>query len=98
MGGGEASYKVPDWKIYKVENAPELVNVQRALASHGLKDPWLRNEVWRYDRKQFGTHGERFRLVLFRGFKYGLVAALATVAIERALGGGGHGHGHEGHH
>ncbi|XP_066952032.1 NADH dehydrogenase [ubiquinone] 1 beta subcomplex subunit 3 [Macrobrachium rosenbergii] len=100
MGGGGAPYKVPDWRIYKVENAPELVNVQRALASHGLKDPWLRNEVWRFDRTQFGTHGQRIRLVLFRGLRWGLPLALATVAVERALGGGahGHGHGHEEHH
>ncbi|KAG0716528.1 hypothetical protein GWK47_009481 [Chionoecetes opilio] len=38
MGGG---IKVPDWRIYKVETSPELVQVQRALASHGLRDPWL---------------------------------------------------------
>nr|XP_053636927.1 NADH dehydrogenase [ubiquinone] 1 beta subcomplex subunit 3-like [Cherax quadricarinatus] len=93
MGGGEY-IKIPDWRIYKVENVPELMDVQRALASHGLKDPWLRNEVWRYDPK-FGTHGERFMKVLFRGFKWGLIAALATVAVERALGGD---HSHEDQH
>lgn len=42
MGGGTPNYTIPDWRQYKVENAPELVQVQRALASHGLKDPWLR--------------------------------------------------------
>ena len=40
MGGGEL--KVPDWRIYKVADAPQLVQVERALASHGLRDPWLR--------------------------------------------------------
>lgn len=35
-------FKVPDWRKYKVENAPELVNVQNRLAKLGLKDPWLR--------------------------------------------------------
>lgn len=35
-------YVVPDYRIYKVEDAPELVQVQKALASKGLKDPWLR--------------------------------------------------------
>ncbi|KAK7074773.1 Ndufb3p [Halocaridina rubra] len=98
MGGGHTPYKVPDWRIYKIENAPELVQVQRALASHGLKDPWLRNEVWRYNQQEFGTHWARFRLALFRGFKWGLLAAVATVALERTLGGGGHGHGHGDHH
>lgn len=83
MGGGD--FKIPDWRIYKVENAPELMETQRALASHGLRDPWIRNEVWRYDRTQFGTHAQRFRLVLFRGFKWGLAAAVATVAVEKAF-------------
>ncbi|XP_071526939.1 NADH dehydrogenase [ubiquinone] 1 beta subcomplex subunit 3 [Panulirus ornatus] len=95
MGGGEPNFKIPDWRIYKVENVPELMQVQRALASHGLKDPWLRNEVWRFDTKQFGTHAERIKLCLFRGFKWGLIAAVATVALERALVGG---HEHENHH
>ncbi len=35
-------YKIPDYKIYKVESVPELMAVQRALAQKGLKDPWLR--------------------------------------------------------
>ena len=35
-------FKAPDWRIYKVENAPELVKAQNILAAKGLKDPWLR--------------------------------------------------------
>jgi NADH dehydrogenase (ubiquinone) 1 beta subcomplex subunit 3 len=35
-------YKIPDYKIYKVENIPELVRIKDALAAKGLKDPWLR--------------------------------------------------------
>lgn len=35
-------YKVPDASIYKVENAPKLLEVQEALARQGLRDPWLR--------------------------------------------------------
>lgn len=45
MGGHEhhhEPYKVPDYKIYKVENCPQLLGVQQALAQKGLKDPWLR--------------------------------------------------------
>lgn len=40
MGGG--TVKIPDYRIYKVEDAPQLVEVQNKLARHGLKDPWLR--------------------------------------------------------
>ena len=42
MGGGGRPYEIPDWRKYKVEDAPELVNVRNALAQKGLKDPWLR--------------------------------------------------------
>ena len=33
---------IPDWRQYKVENSPELLEVQKKLAARGLKDPWLR--------------------------------------------------------
>lgn len=45
MGGhGHHSepYTVPKADIYKVENAPKLVQTRDALARVGLKDPWLR--------------------------------------------------------
>ncbi len=35
-------FKIPDWKQYKVEDAPELVTLRNMLAAKGLKDPWLR--------------------------------------------------------
>jgi hypothetical protein len=40
--GHHHEFKVPDYKKYKVENAPELVTVRNMLAQKGLKDPWLR--------------------------------------------------------
>lgn len=44
MGGDHGHHKleVPDYRIYKVEDCPKLLKVQRALAQKGLKDPWLR--------------------------------------------------------
>uniref|UniRef100_U5ERX7 NADH dehydrogenase [ubiquinone] 1 beta subcomplex subunit 3 n=1 Tax=Corethrella appendiculata TaxID=1370023 RepID=U5ERX7_9DIPT len=98
-------YKVPSASIYRVEDAPQLVQVRDALAKRGLKDPWLRNEVWRYNVKEFGTHRGRLMQVLFRGLPLGFAAFVATIAIEKALGidyhapvpgheGHGHGHGH----
>ncbi|XP_019869273.1 NADH dehydrogenase [ubiquinone] 1 beta subcomplex subunit 3-like [Aethina tumida] len=71
-------YTVPDYKIYKVEDVPELATVQKALASQGLCDPWLRNEVWRYNVKQFGTEKTRLKAVFFRGFTLGLGAFVLT--------------------
>ncbi|KAG8302935.1 electron transport chain [Homalodisca vitripennis] len=45
MGGDHHHHhkvEVPDYRIYKVEDCPELVRVQQELARKGLKDPWLR--------------------------------------------------------
>ncbi|XP_035901148.1 NADH dehydrogenase [ubiquinone] 1 beta subcomplex subunit 3 [Anopheles stephensi] len=103
MGHGHGHgppYKVPDASIYKVADAPELVEVERALARRGLKDPWLRNEVWRYNVKQFSTHRSRLVTFLFKGFPLGFAAFVATIGVEYALGidyHGGHGHGDGGH-
>jgi NADH dehydrogenase (ubiquinone) 1 beta subcomplex subunit 3 len=43
MGGHhEPEIQIPDYRIYKVDNVPELVKVKNILATEGLKDPWLR--------------------------------------------------------
>lgn len=102
MGHGHHGepYKIPDWRIYKVENAPKLLQTQKVLASLGLKDPWLRNEVWRYD-KAFGSEAQRFKLTWTRGFKYGFAAFLVTIIgteIYDRLNPSDHGHGDAGHH
>lgn len=91
-------YVVPDASIYKIENAPELMEVQAKLAEHGLKDPWLRNDVWRFERKHWGTFRSRALGFFLRGWKVGVPLFIATIAIEKAFGieyGHGHGHGHE---
>ncbi|CAH1992320.1 unnamed protein product [Acanthoscelides obtectus] len=99
--GHEEPFQVPDYRIYKVEDVPELMATKRALQSLGLKDPWLRNEVWRYNPKEFGTESGRLRLAFFRGFKYGFAAFVVTVvgtAIYDKVFPDEHGHGHGGHH
>lgn len=57
-----------------------------------------RNEAWRYEPKQFGTHSARLNTFLFRGIGIGFAAFLVTIGVEYALGigkgQGGHGHGH----
>lgn len=60
-----------------------------------------RNEVWRYDVKQFGTINSRARKFFLRGIPLGFALTAATIAIEYALGNDdshGHGHGDEGGH
>jgi len=89
MGGGHHDFgpkmKIPDYSIYKVADAPELVQVQEVLAAKGLKDPWLRNEVWRYNRKEWWTHRQRLVTFVTRGMKVGFGLFLVTTAIETAM-------------
>jgi len=98
-----ADFKSPDWRIYKVENAPELLTVQNRLAKLGLRDPWLRNEVWRFD-KQFGYVPRRTLLLrnVTSTLKWGFAFFVGTVLLETGYNkifgkGDSHGHGH-GHH
>ncbi|CAO1435154.1 unnamed protein product [Diamesa serratosioi] len=83
--GHHEAYSVPDAKIYKVADAPKLMEVQTALARQGLKDPWLRNEVWRYNVKAHGSHRSRVIGFLFRGLPLGIAAFAATIAAEKAF-------------
>lgn len=78
-GHHKPPYTIPDYRIYKVEDVPLLVTTQKALAAKGLKDPWLRNEVWRYDPKHWGTPSGRKIIALKRGFKYGFAAFVVTI-------------------
>jgi len=104
MGGGHGDHghklAIPDYRTYKVESIPELMTVQRALAAKGLKDPWLRNEVWKYDlSKRGGTPFQIIKKTAGRGMGIGFVAALITTAIGAAMNAGSHGHGDDhGHH
>ena len=60
---------IPDHKIYQVNgHTPELLKLQEKLAKKGLKDPWIRNEVWRYDmRERIATNEYKGLQLLFRG-------------------------------
>jgi len=107
MGGHDAHghgppYVVPDAKIYKVADVPQLLRIQNILASEGLKDPWLRNYVWKYD-----PHGPTrvpkifFRRTIGRGMLYGFIAAVITTGIGKLIEDDHHGHGsseHQGEH
>ncbi|XP_017752757.1 PREDICTED: NADH dehydrogenase [ubiquinone] 1 beta subcomplex subunit 3 [Eufriesea mexicana] len=99
MGGHGGQPKIPNPDIYKVEDVPELKLVQEKLSEHGLKDPWLRNEVWRYTGIPGNHRWLAFR-ILTRGMVVGFAAFLVTIGIERSLGityETTHGHGHDGH-
>lgn len=95
--------KVPDASIYnKVEEYPYLNNVQKRLAEKGLKDPWLRNHVWREMLKDNIPKYRRNWIMLdllTHGWKVWVPLLGLTIAAETFLGidyhaGHGHGHGH----
>ncbi|XP_014480008.1 PREDICTED: NADH dehydrogenase [ubiquinone] 1 beta subcomplex subunit 3 [Dinoponera quadriceps] len=90
--GAEHTLKIPDPNIYKVEDVPELKRVQEELAKRGLKDPWLRNYVWRYQSTtKFLPRGIP---LVFRGWKIGVPAFLITIAVEQYFGIDYSGHSH----
>ncbi|CAK9294434.1 unnamed protein product [Gordionus sp. m RMFG-2023] len=70
---------IPDYKTYKLEDAPELVKVQKSLSELGLKDPWVRNYVFMYNPKIAGTYWSRVRSFLFYGLSWGVSAFVVTV-------------------
>ncbi|XP_031616730.1 NADH dehydrogenase [ubiquinone] 1 beta subcomplex subunit 3 [Contarinia nasturtii] len=89
MGGHDhghhnAPYIVPKPEIYnnQVEKISELRNYQNELAKRGLKDPWIRNEVWRYNQKVWGNPRLRMIKFIFTGFPLGAACAAATIAYE----------------
>ena len=95
--------KVPDYSIYKIEDAPELVKLQERLAKKGLKDPWLRNHVWRYTlTPKTRTSHWVFLHFATKGWKIWVPLVGLTIAVEHFLGidyhAHGHGDGHGGHH
>ncbi|MBN3295178.1 NDUB3 dehydrogenase, partial [Amia calva] len=73
---------MPDPKQWRVEGTP-LEFTQERLARRGLRDPWARNEAWRY----MGGFARpvAFKDVFFRGFKWGFAAFVVALGVEYAL-------------
>eukprot|EP00088_Acartia_fossae_P043285 TRINITY_DN4559_c0_g1_i1.p1 TRINITY_DN4559_c0_g1~~TRINITY_DN4559_c0_g1_i1.p1 ORF type:complete len:102 (-),score=11.91 TRINITY_DN4559_c0_g1_i1:141-446(-) len=101
MGGGH-EFKIPDWRSYTIgEHTPQLLHTQKMLKSMGLKDPWLRNEVWRYDNRTVqgsGTKLDRIKSLFgFKHFCVGLGLAIVTATIKRVYE-AQNPHHHDAHH
>ncbi|XP_046973717.1 NADH dehydrogenase [ubiquinone] 1 beta subcomplex subunit 3 [Vanessa cardui] len=93
--GHEPPYTIPKHTEFQIKGIPQLEELQEALARKGLKDPWIRNEAWRY-HPGFGTRWQRARKLFFRGLPLGIALTAATVAFDKFTAKEGHGHG--GHH
>jgi len=83
MGGGPLPYKIPHWSHYQVtDRTPELQKLQQRLASLGLKDPWIRNEVWRFDRGYQPTMMQNAKMLLGRGMGIGITLGIISAGIS----------------
>ncbi|XP_032524096.2 NADH dehydrogenase [ubiquinone] 1 beta subcomplex subunit 3 [Danaus plexippus] len=91
--GHGAPYTIPKYTEFNIKGIPQLEELEKALAQKGLKDPWIRNEAWRY-HPGFGTKLQRARKLFFRGLPLGLALTVATVAFDKLIGGEDHDHGH----
>ncbi|KAK3592445.1 hypothetical protein CHS0354_004876 [Potamilus streckersoni] len=86
MGGGHDHHneiKIPDWRQYKVDGIKELEFLQKQLAARGLKDPWIRNEVWRYHPSNYGGAIKGLAKAFFRSFHWAFLAFAVTVAVDK---------------
>ncbi|XP_051872778.1 NADH dehydrogenase [ubiquinone] 1 beta subcomplex subunit 3 [Pristis pectinata] len=79
MGRGA---ELPDFRSWSPRGTP-LEDVQERLARRGLRDPWARNEAWRFS----GGFAKpiTFSNVFFRGFKWGFAAFVVALGVEYAL-------------
>ncbi|VDP51155.1 unnamed protein product [Soboliphyme baturini] len=87
MGGSDhhEPFKVPDYKVYdNWRQYPELVQHQERLARLGLKDPWIRNYVWIFDRRNL-TQWQLLRKSVFGGFGVGICYAVVGVLLTEGV-------------
>ena len=79
---GPSKMELPDYRQWKIEGTP-LETVQKKLAARGLRDPWARNEAWRY---MGGFAGNiTFPSVILKGFKWGFAAFVVALGAEYFL-------------
>lgn len=93
-GGGGAPHEVPDWRTYKAEGIPELDRLQRRLGALGLRDPWIRNEAWKFTEVNGGTTSmsKVAMRVTFRGFGIALAAMAVTILYDKVTNKGSNHH------
>ena len=78
--------KIPDYRIYEVtkEKTPKLYAYQERLAREGLKDPLIRNLVWRFDHRYRFPWWMRYSCIVY-GVAIGLAGFGAFVWTDKNL-------------
>ncbi|KJH52625.1 hypothetical protein DICVIV_01210 [Dictyocaulus viviparus] len=86
MGHGhQEPFKIPHYSIYNnYRDFPELANHEKRLAQIGLRDPWIRNYVFLFDREYPHVRGQwdLLKRVIMPGWKWGVGFSLALITIE----------------
>uniref|UniRef100_A0A914ZF53 NADH dehydrogenase [ubiquinone] 1 beta subcomplex subunit 3 n=1 Tax=Parascaris univalens TaxID=6257 RepID=A0A914ZF53_PARUN len=86
MGHGhQEPFKIPNYTIYNnYRDFPELAAHEQRLAQIGLKDPWIRNYVYLYDKNYPHVEGQwpHFKKLILRGWKGGVLFAATVIAAE----------------
>jgi len=76
---------VPDYKKYSsIEGIKQLEWVQTELAKKGLKDPWIRNEIWRF--QAWPGVAANWKTLLGRGLKPAVALMLLTIGVDQLFG------------
>ncbi|XP_039253062.1 NADH dehydrogenase [ubiquinone] 1 beta subcomplex subunit 3-like [Styela clava] len=73
----------PSWRTWKVEGT-SYEPIQKRLAKIGLKDPWLRNEVWAEYAIRSRPPVTLYTLAK-RGWLSGLIVAGVIIFMETKL-------------
>merc|ERR1712215_628025 len=90
MGGGSMP-PVPSYKAYphsEIEKIPRMMETREKLAKVGLKDPWARNDIWRYVRPEstgsriMPSVGRMGWISIMTGFAPALLAVGVTIALD----------------
>ncbi|MFH4974404.1 hypothetical protein AB6A40_001113 [Gnathostoma spinigerum] len=94
MGHGE-SFKIPHYSVYNnYRDYPQLLEHEKRLAQIKLKDPWIRNYVFLFEKDRPPVIGQwnHFKRLMLIGWKGGVAAAVALIACEEGYMYWKHGH------
>ena len=74
---------IADWRKYKVEDHPALVNFQKRCHAAGLHDPWLRHYACQFYPNQM--HRRSILSLVTTGLGFGVVAAAGIFYTEKLV-------------
>lgn len=79
---------IPDYRVYQIGRTaqfrPELQAHLKKLELDGLKDPWMRNELWKWDpHGGYDTKWNQARTYFGMGMKWGAILAVSHFVLRK---------------